>query len=29
LLADPERIWLVLQLGVPVAGQSLEKPIPA
>lgn len=24
LLADPERIWLVLQLGVPVAGQALE-----
>jgi imidazolonepropionase-like amidohydrolase len=24
LLADPARIWLVLQLGVPVAGQALE-----
>jgi len=24
LLADPERIWLVLQLGVPAAGQALE-----
>ena len=26
LLADPDRIWLVLQLGVPVAGQALENP---
>jgi imidazolonepropionase-like amidohydrolase len=25
LLADPHRIWLVLQLGVPVAGQALEQ----
>jgi imidazolonepropionase-like amidohydrolase len=24
LLADPARIWLVLQLGVPVAGRALE-----
>ena len=24
VLADPARIWLVLQLGVPVAGQALE-----
>ena len=24
LLAEPSRIWLVLQLGVPVAGQALE-----
>ena len=24
LLADPDRIWLVLQLGVPVAGRALE-----
>jgi imidazolonepropionase-like amidohydrolase len=24
LLADPARIWLVLQLGAPVAGQALE-----
>jgi len=23
LLSDPGRIWLVLQLGVPVAGQAL------
>jgi imidazolonepropionase-like amidohydrolase len=28
LLADPARIWLVLQLGVPVAGQALEREIP-
>jgi len=27
LLADPARIWLVLQLGVPVAGQALEREI--
>jgi imidazolonepropionase-like amidohydrolase len=27
LLADRSRIWLVLQLGVPVAGQALEKDI--
>ena len=26
LLTDPARIWLVLQLGVPVAGQALETP---
>jgi len=25
LLADPARIWLVLQLGAPVAGQALEQ----
>jgi imidazolonepropionase-like amidohydrolase len=28
LLSDPARIWLVLQLGVPVAGQVLENPAP-
>ena len=28
LLADPARIWLVLQQGVPVAGQALSKPAP-
>ena len=28
LLAEPSRIWLVLQLGVPVAGQALENPAP-
>jgi len=28
LLADRSRIWLVLQLGVPVAGQALEQPVP-
>jgi Imidazolonepropionase and related amidohydrolases len=27
LLTDPSRIWLVLQLGVPVAGQALERDI--
>jgi imidazolonepropionase-like amidohydrolase len=27
LLADPGRIWLVLRLGVPVAGQALERDI--
>jgi imidazolonepropionase-like amidohydrolase len=27
LLADPARIWLVLQLGVPAAGQALEAPL--
>jgi imidazolonepropionase-like amidohydrolase len=27
LLADPGRIWLVLQLGVPVAGQALERDV--
>jgi imidazolonepropionase-like amidohydrolase len=27
LLADASRIWLVLQLGVPVAGQALERDI--
>jgi imidazolonepropionase-like amidohydrolase len=27
LLADPTRIWLVLQLGVPVAGQALERDV--
>jgi imidazolonepropionase-like amidohydrolase len=26
LLSDPERIWLVLQLGEPVAGQLLANP---
>ena len=26
LLSDPSRIWLVLQLGVPVAGQLLANP---
>jgi imidazolonepropionase-like amidohydrolase len=29
LLADRSRIWLVLQLGVPVAGQALERDVPA
>ena len=29
LLADPSRIWLVLQRGVPVAGQALSNPLPA
>ena len=29
LLADSAQIWLVLQLGVPVAGQALEREIPA
>src|SRR5258708_40255865 len=29
LLADPARIWLVLQLGVPVAGEALENRIGA
>jgi imidazolonepropionase-like amidohydrolase len=29
LLADRSRIWLVLQLGVPVAGQALENEIAA
>jgi imidazolonepropionase-like amidohydrolase len=24
VLSDPARIWLVLQLGVPVAGRALE-----
>jgi imidazolonepropionase-like amidohydrolase len=28
LLADPGRIWLVLQGGVPVAGQALTIPAP-
>jgi imidazolonepropionase-like amidohydrolase len=28
LLADPARIWLVLQQGVPVAGQALINPSP-
>ena len=28
LLSEPSRIWLVLQLGVPVAGQALENPAP-
>jgi len=27
LLADPTRIWLVLRLGVPVAGQALEQDV--
>jgi imidazolonepropionase-like amidohydrolase len=26
LLSDPSRIWLVLQLGVPVAGRLLANP---
>jgi cytosine/adenosine deaminase-related metal-dependent hydrolase len=26
LLSDPDRIWLVLQLGVPVVGQLLANP---
>ena len=26
LMAEPDRIWLVMQLGVPVAGQALENP---
>ena len=29
LLSDPGRIWLVLQLGVPVAGQALTQGQPA
>ena len=29
LFADRNRIWLVLQLGVPVAGRALESEIPA
>jgi imidazolonepropionase-like amidohydrolase len=29
VLSDPGRIWLVLQLGVPVAGQLLANPAPA
>ena len=29
LLTDPGRIWLVLQLGVPVAGQALERGVGA
>jgi imidazolonepropionase-like amidohydrolase len=28
LLSDPVRIWLVLQAGVPVAGQALLNPLP-
>ena len=28
LLSDPARIWLVLQQGVPVAGQALTNPPP-
>jgi imidazolonepropionase-like amidohydrolase len=28
LLCDPERIWLVLQLGEPVAGAALEAKLP-
>jgi len=27
LLTDISRIWLVLQLGVPVAGQALERAV--
>jgi imidazolonepropionase-like amidohydrolase len=27
LLTSPSGIWLVLQLGVPVAGQALERDI--
>ena len=29
LLTDPQRIWLVLQLGVPVAGRALEQDVGA
>lgn len=29
LLCDPARIWLVLQLGEPVAGAALERSVPA
>jgi imidazolonepropionase-like amidohydrolase len=29
LLADPQRIWLVLQLGVPAAGRALEQDVGA
>ena len=28
LLSEPARIWLVLQQGVPVAGQALTSPAP-
>jgi imidazolonepropionase-like amidohydrolase len=28
LLADPGRVWLVLQAGVPVAGRALTRPAP-
>ena len=28
LLVDSSRIWLVLQLGTPVAGQALEQSAP-
>jgi imidazolonepropionase-like amidohydrolase len=28
LLGDPDRIWLVLQLGEPVAGAALEPDLP-
>jgi imidazolonepropionase-like amidohydrolase len=28
LLRDPRRVWLVLQLGVPVAGQALSSQAP-
>jgi imidazolonepropionase-like amidohydrolase len=28
LLADPARIWLVLQHGVPVAGQARHSSLP-
>jgi imidazolonepropionase-like amidohydrolase len=28
LLADPDRIWLVMQLGVAVAGRALTNPAP-
>jgi len=28
LLGDPGRVWLVLQRGVPVAGQALTSPAP-
>ena len=28
LLGDPGRVWLVLQRGVPVAGQALANPAP-
>ena len=29
LLSDADRIWLVLQLGVPVAGQALSRQAPS
>jgi imidazolonepropionase-like amidohydrolase len=27
LLTDTSRIWLVLQLGIPVAGRALERDV--